>query len=96
MNAMWVILNDDKSAVIEVFETIQVDSKPFWDKFMQHKAGTVFCRRKSYLTVESVDWYVSYYYWDDVSTWGYGEPVGLAWSACMALPEPIKMLELLE
>ncbi|AXC36489.1 hypothetical protein HOT57_gp45 [Pseudomonas phage phCDa] len=103
MKTLWVILNDDKSAVVEVFETEDVDSHRHWGKFFQHRAGNVFCRRVHKLTPQSTKpsdietaWYANYFYWTNTSSWGYGEPSGMAWSACMALPEPLKMLEFLE
>lgn len=102
MNTLWVILNADKTAVLELFETSDADSKRHWDKFMQFPQGTVFCRRKtlfSYLNKpedRKSQWYVSYFYWEEQARWGYGDPKGMAWSACMALPEPLKMLEVLE
>ena len=102
MNTLWVILNEDKSAVLEIFETSDVDSSRHWPKFFEHRQGTVFCRRAERLLrfnnppIEVGKWYVSYFYWEDTSMWGIGEPKGIAWSACMALPQPLKMLEVLE
>lgn len=101
MNNVWVILNETKDAVVAVFETEDADSKPHWDLFFQHPQGCVFCgrladglnvatmKRGPYLT-----WYYNYFYWEDTAQWGIGLPIGIAWSAAMTLPEPIKMLEL--
>jgi hypothetical protein len=101
MSVLWIVLNDDKSAVIEVFETIEADSKPHWDKFFEHRAGNVFCRRIQDLAwvkpaQSKVTWFVNYFYWEDMSRWGYGDPTGMGWSACMAIPEILKMVEFLE
>lgn len=102
MNVLWVILNDDKSAVVEVFETSEADSKPHWDKFFLHKQGTVFCRRVTEVhrfnkpTALNVSWFFNYFFWDDMTRWGYGDPNGIGWSACMAIPEILKMVEFLE
>lgn len=103
MSTLWVILNDDKSTVIEVFETEDADSARHWDKFFQHKPGNVFCRRITLRTPgafnkrdKDIAWYFNYFYWEDITLWGCGNPTGIAWSACMAIPEPLKMLELLE
>ena len=103
MKTLWVILNDDKSAVLDVFETEDADSARHWDKFFQHRAGNVFCRRQNTLPafaaikkIKGTAWYVNYHYWADTARWGYGEPNGMAWSSCMALPEPLKMLEFIE
>lgn len=102
MNTLWVILNADKSAVVDVFETNSPDSVAHWAKFFEHKAGSVFCRRDNSPISIRVNplrglhtWYVNYHYWPD-DEWGIGEPTGMGWSACLAVPEPIKMLELLE
>lgn len=101
MNTIWVILNETKDAVVAVFETEDADSKPHWDLFFQHRPGCVFCGRVEktmysfHSTSEKMKWYYNYFYWADMSRWGYKDPGGIAWSAAMALPEPIKMLELL-
>jgi len=99
MNTLWVILNEAKDSVIDVFETSDADSERHWGKFLKHRAGSVFCRRSNLNYQSAKDehkWYVSYHYWDDMARWGYGEPTGVGWSACMAIPEPLKMLEFLE
>lgn len=102
MNTLWVILNADKTAVLELFETSDADSKRHWDKFMQFPQGTVFCRRKSTALnytqrgVDTSKWYVSYFFWDDHNRWGHGDPKGMGWSACLAIPDTLKMLEFLE
>lgn len=103
MKTLWVILNDDKSAVLEVFQTELPGSKVHWEKFYQHKPGNVFCHRVHLRTPGAFDkkdidvaWYFNYFYWEDISRWGYGDPSGIAWSACMAVPEILKMLELIE
>lgn len=98
MTTLWVILNDAKDAVIEVFETNDADSRRHWDKFFNHKAGTVFCRRINTNPGRKDDntWYYSYYYWSDMTRWGYEDPDGIGWSACMAIPEILKVLEFLE
>lgn len=102
MSILWVILNDDKSALIEAFETIEADSKPHWEKFYQHKQGNVFSRRTedvmrfNKLPATRSMWFVNYFYWEDMSRWGYGDPTGIGWSACMAIPEIVKMVEVLE
>lgn len=102
MSILWVILNDDKSEVIEAFETQELDSKPHWDKFLEHKAGNVFCRRtETVLRFQKPEekratWYSNYFYWEDMSRWGYGDPTGMGWSACMTIPEIVKMVEFLE
>lgn len=101
MNNVWVILNETKDAVVAVFETVDADSKPHWDLFYQHRQGCVFCGRKEQLlrfnkpVIEQLKWYYNYFYWEDQTRWGYGDPDGIAWSAAMTLPEPIKMLEIL-
>lgn len=98
MSTLWVILNETKDAVVEVFETESPDSKPHWPEFYLHRPGCVFCGRLepklSYMTDTSgqVKWYYNYFYWEDLTRWGYGDPSGIGWSATMALPEPIKML----
>lgn len=102
MNTLWVILNADKTAVIELFETSDADSKRHWDKFMQFPQGTVFCRRMgmrmrfSDNPIKEHKWYVSYFFWDDHTLWGHGDPKGVGWSACLAIPTTLKMLEFLE
>jgi hypothetical protein len=94
-----VILNEAKDAVVEVFETDSPDSKPHWPEFYLHRPGCVFCGRTERTAAypgkpatEALKWYFNYFYWEDTSRWGYGDPSGIAWSAAMALPEPIKML----
>jgi hypothetical protein len=93
MSALWVILNDDKTEVIEVFTSEDSNSQPFQEKFKKHKAGTVFCRRAETYSVR-VNWYYSMHVWHDVTRWGYGEPDLITWSACYIIPEIIKMLEI--
>ena len=102
MNTLWVILNADKSTVVDVFETDTPDSVAHWPKFLAHKAGNVFCRRVNSPISRRVNpgrgthtWYVNYHYWVD-GCWGEGDPAGMGWSSCLAIPEAIKMLELLE
>jgi hypothetical protein len=98
MKTVWVILNETKDVILEVFETVEADSKPHWGKFYQYRPGCVFCgrvRMNPYKkTIDpGLDWYYNYFYWDDQSRWGLDSPNGIAWSAAMTLPEPIKMLE---
>ena len=97
MNVLWVILNEEKNAVLESFETRDPDSKPHWDKFLPHRPGVVFCQRKSFdiWGKSSAKWYVNHFYWNDTARWGYGPPDGIGWSACMAIPEILKMVEFL-
>lgn len=101
MTSVWVILNQTKDAVVQVFETADSDSKRHWDLFFQHKAGCVFCGCKGVTSSfmrgrsETLKWYSNYFYWEDKSRWGYGDPDGIGWSAIIALPEPIKMLVLI-
>lgn len=104
MKSIWVILTETKDAIVEVFETESPDSKTHWDKFFQFRAGCVFCARtetkmsyssKGLVYTESVKWYVNYFYWEDTARWGMYEPDGIGWSACLALPEPIKMVEMI-
>lgn len=98
MNNVWVILNEAKDEIVEVFETDSPDSKVHWDLFFQHRAGCVFCGRPDRLlrfnkpAIESIKWYYNYFYWEDQARWGYSDPDGIGWSAAMTLPEPIKML----
>lgn len=100
MSALWVILNDDKTEVIEVFTSEDPNSMPFQEKFKQYRAGTVFCRRRSETATmfngkKSADtWYYSMFVWNDVTRWGYGEPDLISWSACYTIPEIIKMMEI--
>lgn len=97
MKVMWVILNADKDEIVELFETDGADSKVHWDKFYKHRPGCVFCARPAPGYVERKrDWYYNYFYWHDRNMWGIGEPDGIAWSAAMTLPEPIKLLVMLE
>ena len=102
MSTLWVILNDDKTEIVEVFETNDADSKRHWDKFFECKQGAAFCRRTTAKAqrdggwADEVKWYHSYFYWNDHSNWACGPPDGIGWSACLAIPESIKMLELLE
>ena len=106
MKVMWVILNETKDAVVELFETESSDSKVHWEKFYKHRSGCVFCARvdetrtfgfsNGVSTKVSRKWYVNYFFWDDMARWGYGDPNGMGWSACMTLPEPIRLLEMLE
>ena len=97
MNVLWVILNEEKNAVLESFETRDPDSKPHWDKFLQHRPGVVFCQRKTpdIQGKPFVKWYYNHFYWNDTARWGYGPPDGIGWSACMAIPEILKMVEFL-
>lgn len=97
MSTLWVILNEAKDAVVEVFETLSPDSKPHWPEFYLHRPGCVFCGRTQDVLRPSgrtqvLTWYFNYFYWEDTSRWGLDEPNGIGWSAAMALPEPIKML----
>lgn len=93
MNNVWVVLNETKDVILEVFETVEADSKPHWDLFFKHRAGCVFCGRNSEIRGKAVvDWYYNYFYWDNLNRWGLDEPNGIGWSAAMTLPEPIKML----
>jgi hypothetical protein len=98
MSNIWVVLNETKDQIVAAFETESPDSKPHWEEFFKHRPGCVFCgrtERMAYLNrpaVEQVKWYFNYFYWEDMSRWGYGDPDGIGWSAAMALPEPIKML----
>ena len=93
MSTLWVILNEAKDAVVEVFETESPDSKPHWPEFYLHRPGCVFCGPTMQVRGKiATDWYYNYFYWEDMSRWGYGDPSGIGWSAAMALPEPIKML----
>ena len=101
MSVIWVILNDDKSEIVEVFETESADSVAHWPKFLNHKQGNVFCRKVIRLGAgnrlkETNAWYVNYFYWVDTSRWGYGTPSGIAWSVCLAIPEILKMVEFIE
>ena len=102
MSILWVILNEDKSAVLEVFETAEADSRPHWDKFFQHRQGNVFCRRTNSPIAQRAGragdftWFFNYFYWADMTRWGYGDPTGIGWSACLAVPEALKMVEFLE
>jgi len=98
MKVLWVILNEDKDAIVESFETSDSDSRPHWDKFINHKAGTVFCRISKYGFRDKpiLTWYYNYFFWEDQGRWGYGAPSGVAFSAAMAVPEILKMLELVE
>ena len=95
MNVLWVILNEEKDAIVETFETIEADSKPHWDKFLQHRPGVCFCCRESdsIFGRREKKWYYNHFYWSDTTRWGYGPPAGVGWSACMAIPEILKMVE---
>lgn len=98
MKVMWVILNTAKDEIVELFETTDAVSLPHWEKFYKHKQGCVFCMRPATgrdLELER-NWYFNYFYWDDMGRWGYGDPDGIGWSAAMTLPEPIKLLVMLE
>lgn len=98
MNNVWVILNEAMDEIVQVFETADADSKRHWDLFFQHRPGCVFCGKATtaigFLSgkTEKLTWYYNYFYWEDQSRWGYGDPDGIGWSAAMTLPEPIKML----
>lgn len=97
MKVMWVILNETKDAVVELFETESADSKFHWDKFYKHRPGCVFCARPARSwSKHKWEWHYNYFYWADLARWGYGDPDGIAWSAAMTLPEPIKLLVMLE
>lgn len=96
MKNIWVILNEAKDSVIQVFETEDPDSRKHWDLFFQHRAGCAFCGRTSQITGQKTElkWFYNYYYWNDQARWGYDQPDGIGWAAAMTLPEPIKMLVL--
>lgn len=98
MKVLWVILNEAKDAVVEMFETDSPDSSFYWDKFFDHRPGCVFCGRvpANWNRNRSREWYFNYFFWDDMTRWGYDDPDGIAWSAAMTLPEPIKLLVMLE
>lgn len=95
MKNIWVILNESKDEVIHLFETEGADSKPHWPEFFKHRAGCVFCGRPSMFKGE-ISWYYNYFYWEDQARWGYSDPDGIGWAAAMALPDPIKMLAMLQ
>lgn len=101
MKNIWVILNETKDEIVEIFETVETDSKPHWDKFYKHRPGCVFCGRteerigRNFAKTMQLNWYYNYFYWEDTMRWGYGDPVGIAWSSAMTLPDPIKMLVML-
>lgn len=98
MNVLWITLSEDRTHIVDSFETRDADSSRHWDKFFQHRAGTVFCRRASngFINRGEKVWYVNYFYWEDTTRWGYGPPYGIGWSACLAIPEILKMLEFVE
>jgi len=58
----------------------------------------VFCGRPpaSWSSDASRNWYFNYFFWNDMGSWGNGKPSGIAWSAAMTLPDPVKLLVMLE
>lgn len=105
MTTIWVVLNEAKTEIVEVIETESPDSKPLWPQLFKYKAGCVFCRKKHEPIRQMMGlpaqhskthtWYVNLWYWEDTSRWGYGTPSGMTWSACLALPAPLKMVEII-